>query len=63
MKRAIGKGQEKPGSKMEEEICLNCHYVEGTYPLDPPGTLHCEILEKYVSPNDSCRLQTRKKDE
>lgn len=38
----------------KKKICLNCCCAESTYPLDPQGSLYCDIIENYVSPNDSC---------
>ena len=36
------------------KICANCCNCESTYPLDPKGTLYCDITEKYVYNSDSC---------
>ena len=41
-------------NKMKKKICLNCCNCESTYPLDPIGSLYCDIIDDYVSANNSC---------
>jgi len=50
-------GQEIKDGGMTEKICSNCYHSSSTYPLDPIGTLYCEIMEDYIIVNDnSCGL-------
>lgn len=39
---------------MKEKTCSICFNCESTYPLDPPGSLYCDVVEDYVSANGSC---------
>ena len=39
---------------MKEKTCSDCFNCESTYPLDPPGSLYCDVVEDYVSANGSC---------
>ena len=34
--------------------CINCGYITSAYPLDPKGSLYCDIIEDYVLPTGYC---------
>ena len=42
----------KKGEGMKE--CINCGYITSAYPLDPKGSLYCDIIEDYVLPTGYC---------
>jgi len=47
----------------ELKICLNCRASISTYPLDPAGTLYCDVIEAYVEPDGFCGAFKRIQDD